>query len=351
MTKMNKKVLILILNYNGADYVRDCFSSLEDIKYPRENYQILVVDNNSTDNSIELIKNNWPEIKIIKNQKNIGFAAGNNIGMQYGIDNNFDYIYLLNQDTAVEPDFLQKAIEVGEYNEKIGAVQSKLLLFKAKSKINSIGNELHFLGFGFAGGYQMSDYEINSKEITYSSGACFLLKTKVLKEVGLFQEEFFAYHEDTDLSWRIWLAGYKLMLAPNSVVYHKYEFSRSIKKFYYMERNRYLIILQNYKLATILLISPACISMSLAMFFYSFIAGWYKENLRVYFYFLKPSTWSKIKKARKKIQSSRKVSDKFFTRKLVGKIEFQDVQNPLLKYIANPIFNLYWQLVRKIIFW
>ncbi|MFA6216008.1 MAG: glycosyltransferase family 2 protein [Patescibacteria group bacterium] len=347
----NKKVLIVISVYNGADYLGDCLSSLAKITHPKDSFEILVIDDASTDGSAEYLKNNWAEIKLIVNEKNIGFAAGNNLGMQYAISNGFDYAYLLNQDTAVEPDFLEKAVAVGETDSKIGAVQSKLLLYQDKGKINSIGNEIHYLGFAFAGGHQSPDEEMAVKEITYPSGASVLLKTSALKAVGLFNEEFFMYHEDTDLGWRLWLDGYKITLAPQSVVYHKYEFSRSIKKYYFMERNRRLVIFQNYKFATILLISPACIIMDLAMLFYSFLTGWWRENLKVYWYFFQPGSWRKIIKTRIMVQSQRKIKDIDIIKRFVGKIDFQDLQNPLLKYIANPLFDFYWQIIKRIIWW
>jgi len=118
-----------------------------------------------------------------------------------------------------------------------------------------------------------------------------------------------------------------------------------------MERNRYLVILQNYKWLTILLIAPVCILMDVAMFFYSFIGGWWKEEFRVYNYFLDPKNWATSLKARREVQSKRKVKDREIIKRFVGKIDFQDIQNPLLKYIANPIFNLYWQVVRRLIWW
>ncbi len=347
---MESKVLIIILNYNGAEYIRDCFFSLQNINYPRDLFKILVIDNASTDNSVEMIEKSWPDINIIKNEKNFGFTVGNNVGFKYAVDNNFDYVYLLNQDTAVEADFLIEAVKLAETDQSIGAVQSKLLLFQSK-KINSIGNEIHFLGFGYAGGYQMPDKEMAVKEITYPSGAAVLVSVKALKEVGFFNEEFFAYHEDTDLGWRLWLCGYKVLLAPNSVVYHKYEFSRSIKKYYYMERNRYLIMLQNYKMATIFLLLPALTAMDIAMFFYSFLGGFWKEEFKVYGYFFKQKSWDNILKSRQDISAKRKIKDREIIKRFTGKIEFQEVQNPLLKYIANPIFNLYWQIVKRLIWW
>lgn len=349
----DKRVAIIILSHNGSQYLGDCLSNLKKANYSQANLEIVVVDNGSWDNSVWYLKKNWPTVTLIENQKNLGFAEGNNIGIRYALNKNFDYIYLLNQDTVVEVDFLTEAMKIIENDEKIGAVQSKLLLYKNKNLINSIGNEIHFLGFAFAGGYQQPDVVTDKtcRQITYPSGAGVLLKSEVLKEVGLFNKDFFMYHEDVDLGWRMRLLGYKIMVAYKSVVYHKYEFSRSIEKYYYMERNRYLVILQNYKLATLLLISPACCLMDLGIIFYSIFKGFWKEELKVYLYFLNPKNWEKIFQTREKIQFQRKVKDKEIIKWFTGKIEFQDIKNPILEYIANPIFNLYWQIIKKLIWW
>ena len=347
---MNKRVLIIITTYNSSDYIGDCLSSLAKVNYPTNDFEILVIDNDSHDGSVDYIKNSWPQIKLVETGHNLGFAAGNNVGFKYAIDHNFGYVYLLNQDTVVDPDFLVEAVKVAESNEKNGAVQSKLLLHQT-NKINSIGNQIHYLGFAFAGGYQLPNQSLKVKEIAYPSGASVLIKVSVLKEVGFFNPDFFMYHEDTDLGWRIWLYGYKVLLAPDSVVYHKYEFSRSIKKYYYMERNRRIVIMQNYHLGTVLLILPALILMDLAMLVYSFPAGWGREYVKSLLYFLKLSNWKKIIKNRKLVQKNRRVSDRFMAKKIIGKIEFQDLKNPLLIYLANPVLNFYWQVVKRVIWW
>lgn len=349
----NKKVALIILCYNGAEYLGDCLSSVKKNNYPPELVEIVVVDNASTDNSVEIIKQY--EVTLIANKKNLGFTGGNNLGLQYAIEHGFDYAYLLNQDTEVAPDFLAEAVAVAESDEKIGAVQSRLMLFKKKDTINSIGNEIHYLGFAFAGGHgtkiQKSEIINFKSEITYPSGAAVLLKMEILKKVGLLYDEYYMYHEDVDLGWQLWLTGYKVVLAPKSVVYHKYEFSRSIKKYYFMERNRYLVILQNYKLATLAVILPALFFMDMAMFFYSFIGGWTVELLKVYLYFFKPKTWQKIFARRTFVQSRRVVPDREVVKRFVGKIEFQELTNPLLNYFVNPTFNFYWRVVKRLIWW
>jgi len=147
------------------------------------------------------------------------------------------------------------------------------------------------------------------------------------------------------------LAGYKIIFAPNSIVYHKYEFSRSVRMLYYMERNRYLAIFSFYKIPTILLILPALILFEMGMIAYAIFKGWLVIKLQVYVYFFKFQSWTHIVRTRKQIKKYRHIKDKDVVKNFAGKIEFQEIMNPLLKYAVNPIFNLYWRLVRLLIFW
>lgn len=349
---MNKKIAIIIVTYNGSEYFGDLFSSLEKISYPIENFKIIIIDNASTDDSIVRIRNQESRIKNLKffvNTKNVGFARGNNIGIEYAMKNNFDYVYLLNQDTVVGSDFLMHAIETMESDPKIGIAQSKLLLWKNELNINSWGNVIHYLGFGYSGGYEEKDRKLVEKEIAYASGAACIIRISCAKEVGIFQDEFFMYHEDLDLGWRMWISGYKVVLSPESIVYHKYEFSKSIKKYYYMERNRFLVLFQNYSIKTLLLIAPALCAMDILMLCYSFIRGFWREEIRVYWYFCNIKNWKKILHARKNIQSLRKRKDSDIIKNFTGVIAFQDVQNPLVKYIFNPLFEFYFFIIKKII--
>lgn len=355
MTNLNKKVCIIVLTYNSKNNLHDCFFSLSKISYPQELWTVLVMDNRSTDGTVEQIKQDYPWVKVIVNDQNYGFAKGNNLGMQWALENDFDYIYLLNDDTEVDPDFLTKAVEQAEANEQVGSVGSRLMLWNDKELINSIGNAIHYLGFGYCNGYKekFDPQKHYKKQITYASGAGVLLKKQVLEKVGLLDENFFMYHEDLDLAWRISLAGYKNILAKDSIVYHKYSFSKSIQKYYYMERNRFLVLLYNLKFASLVLIFPAWLIMEIGLFAFSFKSGWWKEKLRVYKYFFKPGVWGKIIDKRDKVRQFRKVKDKEIIKHFVGKISYQEqeMQNFILEKIANPVFNAYFWVVKKIIFW
>ena len=370
------KIAIIIVTYNASEYLGELFSSLEEIEYPREDFEIIVVDNASTDDTVKRLRNYELQItnlQILINQKNTGFAQGNNIGLRYALEKNFDYAYLLNQDTIVDPIFLQEAVAVGESDEKIGAVQSLLMLWPDKDLINSWGNEIHYLGFAYAGGYKekISNFQpasparfvgalarraggvpiSNYREIAYASGAACLVRLTAIKEIGLFNEDFFMYHEDVDLGWRLWLAGFRVVLAPKSMVYHKYEFGRSIKKYYFMERNRYIVLVQNYSFFTLLVLLPALCLLDIAMLVYSVFGGFWREEIKAFAYFCSIKNWRKIIATRKIVQSTRKVSDKDIIKHFTGVIAFQDVQSPLVKYIINPIFQAYFFLVKMFVRW
>src|SRR5690606_269506 len=142
--------------------------------------------------------------------------------------------------------------------------------------------------------------------------------------------------------------------APSAVVYHKYQFAKSIKQYYWMERNRFICLLENYKLATLILILPALIIMEIGLFLFSLKSGFGKEKLKVYAYFLNLDNWKRIIGERShpslKLRMAR-VKDKDVVKWFTGKIENQEIDNWILKYIANPIFNAYWFLVKFVIFW
>jgi GT2 family glycosyltransferase len=352
-----KKTAIIMINYKNyaSKFLEDSITSLKNQTYP---FKLFIVDNSSSENSRTYIKKIAPDAEIIINEGekinkgNNGYALGNNQGFRSAILQNFDYVVASNMDTVFDKDWLKNLVQTAEENAQAGAVQAKILMYKDKNKINSTGNKIHFLGFGYCEDYGVKNYEIKeTKEINYASGCSVLYKTEILKKIGMYDEDFFMYHEDTDLSWRIWQAGYKVILAPNSIVYHKYEFNRSIMQFYFMERNRFLTILTNYKIKTLFLIFPAFLLMELGLFGFSIKNKTYKTKLRVYCYFINPANWIKLHKSRTTKQKHRKIKDQEIVKKFTGKLEFQEVENPILKYIANPFFNLYWTLAKQLIWW
>lgn len=351
---MPKKIAIIISpNYKdyAEKYLADCIDSIRKQDYQGE-IKVFITDNETSSESSSLINKLAPEANLILNKTNDGFAKGNNDAMKLALTQGFDYIFLVNIDTVLENDCVSKSIECAEKDEKIGSVQARLMLYHDKDKINSLGNSTHFLGFGYCLGYKgrIKSQELRTKNIFYPSGAAVLFKSEVLKKVGLFDEEFWMYNEDQDLGWRIWLSGYKCVLANSAIVYHKYEFSKSIKQYYWMDRNRIIAIIKNYHILTLLLIFPAFVIMEIGLILFSLKTGWFKEKLKVWKYFLTPKKWIYLIKARRKTQKLRRVKDKDIIKLITGKIWYQEIDDWKLR-LVNPVFDLYWNIVKKLIVW
>ncbi|MBI4262596.1 glycosyltransferase family 2 protein [Candidatus Uhrbacteria bacterium] len=369
-------IAVVVVTYNAKPYLADLLQSLFATQYVGT-WRLIVVDNASTDDTVRIISHSQfltakagsrcggtiPNSQLISNSSNLGFAEGNNIGIRAALEEGADFVVLLNHDTVVDPHWLTNLEATMKSDEKIGAAQARLMLWPAegearqgrpdKDKINSIGNEIHYLGFGYTGGYQQR-FEMSkcrNVEISYCSGAAVMYRASALRAVGFLDESFFMYHEDLDLGWRLWMAGWKNVLASEAVVYHKYEFSRSIKKYYFMERNRFLVLLELYRIPTLILIAPAFFVMELGLFVKALVSGWGREKFRAYAFFLRPLTWKLIWTKRKEKQSLRRVSDRAITQRFTGVIESQEFSSPIVRCIVNPLFNLYWQIVRRIIFW
>lgn len=346
----DKKIAVIILSYNGRKYLPDCLSSLSVTDYPQKLLKVLIIDNNSTDDSVDYIKENYPEIELIQNTKNVGFTVGNNIGYDWAVGQGIDYLVLLNQDTIVEPQWLNCLVATAQRHD-VAAVQAKLMLHPETNLLNSYGNAIQYLGFGYCNNYRQLDKPGTEPfEVPYPSGAACLLKMSALAKTGLFYSRLFAYHEDLDLGWKLRLAGYKVLFEPKALVYHKYNFSKAKYKFFYLERNRYFVTLKNYKLATLIIFAPPFIAMELGMIFFALKGGWIKEKLKGYGSLLVqlPAILADRWQTQFKL---RRVKDREILRLFTGSIKFQEVKNPVLVFIVNPLMEVYFWLAKKIIFW
>lgn len=218
MTNKNHLVSVIILNWNGIKFIEKCILSLMKVSYP--NVEILFVDNASTDGSPELIEKKYPNIKVIRNKKNLGFAEGHEIGFRIAKG---ESVLLLNTDTMVEKNLITSLVNVLYSDKTIGAVQPKIVMYPQKDIIDSIG--VFFLMNGSLYHYGREKKENILKynkqmEIFSAKGVCLMFKKEVLDKTGFFDKDYFAYFEETDLCMRIWLSGYKVVYTPSSTVYH-----------------------------------------------------------------------------------------------------------------------------------
>jgi len=244
----NPLVSIIILNYNAGKLLLNCIDSV--FKSTYQNFEVIVVDNLSTDNSHVRCKEKFEKIQLIENKENLGYCEGNNIGIRNA---NGEFIIILNPDTIVEPNWLNHLMSAyNKFGE--GLYQPKFFSLNEKLVIQSTGNMLHIFGFGFARDKGKIDNEkIKSIEkINYASGTCLFTSKIVLDKIGLLDPFLFLYHDDLDLGWRAAHVGINSFYVPKSIIYHaeSYSIKWSSKKFYWLERNRKYCLLTHYSKET-----------------------------------------------------------------------------------------------------
>lgn len=215
-------VLVVVLNWNGIEDTVECLGSL--LKQTYQDFKIVVVDNGSTDNSTTILQDiskNNKNVKIIENVKNLGFAGGVNTGIRYGIDENFDAIALFNNDAVADKDWLLGLVNSLKNHPEV-AVATGLLLHRDGKTIDSTGDFYTSWGIPFPRDRGVETNNAPQSGYVFSgSGGGSLYRTSLLKEIGLFDENFFAYYEDVDISFRTQLAGYKIFYTNKSIAYHK----------------------------------------------------------------------------------------------------------------------------------
>lgn len=357
---MTPKIAVIYLAYGVRPFLDEVLACWEKIDYPREDWEIIIIDNPAGDNSADLIREkvlpkagfSLPKVTLVANDTNIGFAAGNNLGIKLALERGADYIYLENNDAKLSPAALRAAAALAESDDKIGSVQSLMLLWQKPEVINSTGGAVQFLGFGFV---RDNGRDLNrlsrqdGEEIAYASGAAVLYRASALKKVGLLDHFLFLYHEDLELGWRLRLAGYKNVLSTKSLVYHNYEFKRSIVKFFWMERNRILVLFSHLRQRTLFLFLPFLLGAEVALLAFAVKGGWLKDKLKVYHALLSPKAWRYVAGKRQASRALRVVSDKEIVRLWTAKIEHQETANFIVEKIGNPILSVVWSILKKII--
>lgn len=254
---------VVIANWNGKKYLKDCFESLLAQTY--RNFKIVFVDNGSTDGSVDFVRENFPETEIIRLEKNTGFSKGYNIGMEKALhDKNIEYVIVLNNDTKLHEKFIENMIDCSRRHPDAGSVQPKVLNFFEPEKIDCAGILLSIDGVATNRGYGEKDgkkYD-EETELFGATGAASLFTRKALEKTKLSEGEYFdnshfAFYEDVDLAWRLRLVGFKSFYCPKAVVRHVHSATAgkiSGFKAYYLNRNRFFTLIKNYPLCRLAVI-------------------------------------------------------------------------------------------------
>lgn len=259
------KASVIIVNWNGRHLLKECLDSV--FAQKTKDFEVILVDNASTDGSVQFVKESYPEVKLIQNSSNAGFAPANNTAARAAKG---EFLVLLNYDTAVEPDWLGELLKPLEKDKSLGCTSSKVILYDRRGLINSAGIFFSFIGVsGSLGDEVPRSAFADPTEVFAPSGASFAIRKSLYEELGGFDESYFMYEEDMDLGWRVWNAGFRILMIPSSIVYHKYSPVQKPYKYYYMTRNRLWTIWKNTRLRHLVWLLPMAFlsSLSIALLF------------------------------------------------------------------------------------
>jgi GT2 family glycosyltransferase len=348
-------VAVVLVTFYGTEHLERLWASLQAQRYPDDRWRLIVVENGPERAAARWFQARAPEVQVLVPGPNTGYAGGNALGVQAALAAGVDHVVIATQDTYLEPEVLSALVHVAEAHPAAGAVQPKLLRREPDGRlvIHSRGNELHYLGVGFVGGDGEPDRPLEVRPIAYASGAGVLYRAAALREVGGFDPALFMYHEDSDLGWRLRLAGWEAVLAPAAVVHHDYDFARSAwtRKWYYVERNRWINLLTHYRAATLALVAPALVVFEPVGLLYAATHGWLGMRLEVYSFFLRPASWRYIATKRRAVQALRRRRDREVARYLTARFAFGPVATRAVRWILDPVFAAYWSVISRLIVW
>jgi GT2 family glycosyltransferase len=342
---------VIIVNFNHLDVLLDCISSLQPTI--SENDEVIVVDNASECSSKETICSIYRWVRVIESPCNLGYGGGNNLGAQHAKGK---YLAFLNPDTALGEGWLDILIETLATGTDIGLVTPKILLQQDPSKINTCGNDIHISGLTLCRGSKKpkSDFA-NFEKVNAISGACFVIEKSWFEKLGGFDRLFFMYLEDTDLSLRSRLAGKNCFNNPKAIVYHNYHLKTTQEKLYYQERNRYLFLLKNFQILTLLMLSPSLLlseGITWGFLMFKDSRNW-KIKINDYRWVI--GHWKTIMQKRKSVQSLRRVKDRDLILSHSWMLDYGQADSGMLAagghLIFDPLFLIFYCLLYMVIWW
>ncbi len=254
------KVSIIIVNYNGSQHLHDLFRSIRELEFPKEQLEVIFFDNGSADDSLEKISQEYPEARVLANAENLGFAPPHRIAAQKAKG---EVLAFLNNDMKVHPRWVSEGLSYLKPDQGVVCAGSRILSWDGKS-IDFSGGSLQYLGY--AENFH-KDIVKDGAPVLFPCGGAMFISREVFLEAGCFDDDYFAIFEDVDLGWRLWIMGYKVVMARRSIAYHKghatLDTRNEVQKRYLMHKNALVTIIKNYQDENLSNILPAALSLAL----------------------------------------------------------------------------------------
>ncbi len=333
---------VILVNYNGRSHLERCLPSVLSALTPED--EVLMVDNGSTDGSADWVTERFPSVRLVRTAANRGFGAGCNLGARHARGK---YLVFLNPDTTVVPGWLD-ALLIPLSDPQVALVTPCILRMDDSGRINAAGNGVHPTGLAFCRGAGMPPEAFPVPEnVAAISGAAFSVRREVWDALGGMDETFFLYVEDTDLSWRAQLAGYRCLYVPEMGVYHDYDLRFGEGKFYFQERNRYLLLLKNLRWRTLLLLLPSLLLAEVVTWGFLLMScprRW-KEKIRAYLWVVRH--WRDVLSSRRAVQALRRTPDRDLLARCTPYLAYEQTGRTLAARWAHRLLDpVFWLLDR-----
>lgn len=296
---------IIIVSYHSDADLRQCLPALATTA---AGYPVTIIDNAPSDELSSWITTSYPAWSVLRNSANLGFGHANNVGARTVTA---PYLVFLNPDTVPTAGWLEALLADLQNNPKVGMTTPKIVLLSEPDRLNTAGNTIHLSGLTTCRGIRSPlDAYAKTEKISAVSGACFAIRRDLYESLQGFDEQYFMYMEDTDLSLRVLLAGYDILYVPTSVIYHDYELRFANNKVFYQERNRYLMLLKIFKWRTLMLLLPALLLGEVISWGFVLLRerGSIINKLKAYQWVA--ANWALIQQRRNAVQCSRVVPDR-----------------------------------------
>jgi GT2 family glycosyltransferase len=330
---------VIIVAYRSGERLTRCLEALAERDAVD---QVIVVDNGEGGDEIDSAR--AAGALVVSAGENLGFARGCNLGAEHA---DADLLLFLNPDTVIGEAAVTALARTLE-DPSIGVAMPRLRLFDRPELLNSAGCSIHISGLAWSGGYGLpADSIAELREITYANGSALAIRADLFREVGGFTDEFFIYHEDLELGWKVRMRGLRVVMTPEADVFHDYDYSRNPTKNYFMERNRLLFVSSAYSLRLLLLLAPVLLVAEAGLTALSWRQGWLGDKVAGWRWCLRNATW--LRRHRRELQQRRVVSDRVLARYLTPVIDPAMIDVPAPVRAANPVLRAYWAFARRLL--
>ena len=342
-----EKVTVAVISYNGEHLLEECLSAIESQDYPE--YEIMLVDNNSTDQSVDLVKARFPELKVLRMKKNKGPSPARNVAIRKA---NTRYVLLVDDDAVLAPGCVRILMNAINKFPEAAVWAPRVMYYDRRDIIQFDGASLHFVGEAIPNNPDTRIEGALEKEpfsVDTAGGVAYIIDKEKALQVGLFDEDYFFGKTDTEFTFRLTISGFRCMNVPRALVYHKVK-PRGLSKVFYQIRNRWFLILRTYSFRTIFLIIPALLTYEISVVIFlawkGALSKYVEANLAVF------KDFKRSMNKRGRVQALKKIRDREVLYAGDFHIRGDLIEKKYLKLaknLLNRTLNSYWKVVRNLI--